>query len=110
MSTREPRIGDGKILAFNLLVWAVMLLASIVFIARFGSNVPSWDDWDQVPTATGHQPVTWEWLWSQHNEHRVPLPRLSFQPCHSAAGPRGQRPQASSRNGPRQQLVQRSSA
>ena len=76
MSTREPRIGDGKILAFNLLVWAVMLLASIVFIARFGSNVPSWDDWDQVPTATGHQPVTWEWLWSQHNEHRVPLPRL----------------------------------
>jgi hypothetical protein len=29
-----------------------------------------------VPTLTGVQPVTWQWLWSQHNEHRVPLPRL----------------------------------
>ena len=29
-----------------------------------------------VPTLTGEQPVTIGWLWSQHNEHRVPLPRL----------------------------------
>ena len=31
-----------------------------------------------VPTLTRNQPVTWGWLWSQHNEHRVPLPRLIF--------------------------------
>jgi hypothetical protein len=31
-----------------------------------------------VPTMTGHQPITWEWLWSQHNEHRVPVPRLLY--------------------------------
>src|SRR3954453_18745037 len=59
-------------------VWAVMLAAALVFIALYGSNVPSGDDWDMVPTLTHHQPVTWEWLWSQHNEHRVPLPRLLF--------------------------------
>jgi hypothetical protein len=29
-----------------------------------------------VPTMTGHQPVTLKWLWSQHNEHRVPVPRI----------------------------------
>jgi hypothetical protein len=53
-----------------------MLAAALTLIVIYGSNVPTWDDWDLVPTATGHRPVTAEWLWSQHNEHRVPLPRL----------------------------------
>ena len=57
-------------------IWAAMFVALLVLVARFGSNVPSWDEWDLVPALTGHQPVTAEWLWSQHNEHRVPLPRL----------------------------------
>jgi hypothetical protein len=57
-------------------VWAVMLFTGLQLIWRFGSNVPSWDDWDLVPTVTGNQPVTADWLWSQHNEHRVPVPRL----------------------------------
>lgn len=55
-----------------------MLATVVLFVARYASNVPSWDDWDMVPVLTRHQPVTWEWLWSQHNEHRVPLPRLLF--------------------------------
>ena len=29
-----------------------------------------------VPGLTGARRVSMEWLWSQHNEHRVPLPRL----------------------------------
>jgi hypothetical protein len=58
--------------------WAAMLVAALLFVSRFGSNVPSWDDWDMIPVLTHHQPVTWDWLWSQHNEHRVPLPRLVF--------------------------------
>ena len=58
--------------------WMAMLLAALLFVGRYGSNVPSWDDWDMVPTLTHAQPVTVEWLWSQHNEHRVPLPRLLF--------------------------------
>jgi hypothetical protein len=56
--------------------WALMLTVALVFVWRFGSNVPSWDDWDMVPTMTGNQPVTWNWLWSQHNEHRIPVPRI----------------------------------
>ncbi|MEJ7914047.1 MAG: hypothetical protein WKF70_12885, partial [Chitinophagaceae bacterium] len=63
----------------RLMVWGtlgVMLAAALAFVWRYGSNVPSWDDWDMVPTMTGHQPVTLEWLWSQHNEHRVPVPRI----------------------------------
>ena len=59
-------------------VWAAMLAGTLAFVAHYASNVPSWDDWDMVPTLTRNQPVTWGWLWSQHNEHRVPLPRLIF--------------------------------
>ena len=56
--------------------WVAMLASALLYVHAFGSNVPSWDDWDMVPTLTHVQPVTAEWLWSQHNEHRVPLPRL----------------------------------
>jgi hypothetical protein len=63
---------------FVLIVWLAMLTAALSFVAIYGSNVPSWDDWDMVPTVTGHQPVTLEWLWSQHNEHRAPVPRLLY--------------------------------
>ena len=56
-------------------------------VARFGSNVPSWDEWDMVPTLTGEQPVSAEWLWSQHNEHRVPLPRLVLLAVNLLGGP-----------------------
>ena len=63
-----------------LLVWGllgVMLMTMLGFVWRYGSNVPFWDGWDMVPPLTGNQPVTLEWLWSLHNEHRVPLPRLT---------------------------------
>jgi hypothetical protein len=69
---------DRPALIFVLLVWAIMFTAALSLIGLKGSNVPSWDDWDMVPTMTGHQPVTLEWLWSQHNEHRDPLPRLVY--------------------------------
>src|SRR5262245_31950639 len=67
-------------------VWVAMLVAALAFVDRYGSNVPSWDGWDMVPTVTRHQPVTVEWLWSQHNEHRVPLPRLLLLGLHRLTG------------------------
>src|SRR5213593_1905318 len=74
MSTLQSRISS----VLPWATWAFMRLAGLLFVAHYGSNVPSWDDWDMVPTLTHNQPVTWEWLWSQHNEHRVPVPRLAF--------------------------------
>ncbi len=61
---------------FVCAVWLLSLLIPLYLVWLYGSDVPSWDDWDMVPAMTGHQPVTASWLWSQHNEHRVPLPRL----------------------------------
>ena len=48
--------------------WAALTAASLALIVAFGSNAPYLDGWDMVPTLTGEQPVTLEWLWSQHNE------------------------------------------
>jgi hypothetical protein len=64
----------------EMFVWGLlgaMFIVMMGFVWWYGSNVPSWDGWDMVPTLTGNQPVTMEWLWSLHNEHRVPLPRLT---------------------------------
>jgi hypothetical protein len=74
MSASRFRLGG--VITWGL--WAAMVTAALFFVARYASNVPSWDDWDMVPTLTGVQPFTWDWLWSQHNEHRVPIPRLIF--------------------------------
>ena len=74
MSASRSRLGAA--IAWG--AWAAMLAAALFFVAHYASNVPSWDDWDMVPTLTRNQPVTWDWLWSQHNEHRVPVPRLIF--------------------------------
>jgi hypothetical protein len=53
-----------------------MLLAALAFIGRYGRNVPYYDDWHLVPIVTGDQAVDATWLWSEHNGHRLPLPRL----------------------------------
>jgi hypothetical protein len=74
VSVSRPRLAA----AFSWSIWAAMLLGALWFVARYSSNVPSWDDWDMVPTLTRNQPITLDWLWSEHNEHRVPVPRLLY--------------------------------
>src|SRR4051794_31707951 len=59
-------------------VWAVMLTFAFEQIARVGRNVPLSEDWLMVPALTGHQPHFWAWVWSQNNEHRLPVPRLVY--------------------------------
>lgn len=49
---------------------------ALAHVGIFASPVPTWDDWDLVPVLTGREPFDLEWLWTQHNEHRIPLPKL----------------------------------
>jgi hypothetical protein len=60
-----------------LLVWAVLTAAALAFVLAFGTNTPYADEWEFVPVLTGHEPAL-PWLWTQHNEHRLPLPRLVY--------------------------------
>src|SRR5262249_54313124 len=54
----------------------IMSLALLLFVYRHGDNVPYFDDWLIVPVLTGHEPVTFGWLWSLKNEHRMPIQKL----------------------------------
>jgi hypothetical protein len=55
------------------------MTASVVyFIRSFGCNVPFWDDWEMVPALSGRVPVTFAFLWEQHSEHRILLPKLIY--------------------------------
>jgi hypothetical protein len=59
-------------------IWAVLSLAGFCFVAVFGLRFPLGDEWHWVGRVTGDEPVTLAWLWSQHNEHRMFLPRLIY--------------------------------
>jgi hypothetical protein len=41
---------------------------------------------DSVRRLCGAEPVTLSWLWSPHNEHRIPLPRLLYLSSYTLAG------------------------
>lgn len=60
-----------------LMVWAAFTLGAVGFVAMIGTNAPYADEWEFVPALLGEEPVL-PWLWQQHNEHRLPLPRLIF--------------------------------
>jgi hypothetical protein len=53
-----------------------MAVALVCFVYQYGDNVPYFDDWFNVPAWTGHEPITLQWLWSQYQEHRMPIQKL----------------------------------
>ena len=53
-----------------------MATALLIFVYHYGHNVPFYDDWMIVSALTGHQPITLQWLWAQHNDHRMPATNL----------------------------------
>ena len=67
-------------------VWALMLLTALAYVAWYPGNVPFFDGWVMVPFLTGAEPVTPAWLWEQHNEHRIPLPKLLLLALYRLSG------------------------
>src|SRR5262245_4830064 len=60
-------------------VSATLFLATLAFARKYAVGVPLWDDYyDTVQVVSGSTPVTLEWLWAQHSEHRIPLAKLSL--------------------------------
>ena len=59
-------------------VWASCFALALGYVAHYGVNFPTWDEYAFLPYTTGVKPITLEWLWSSHNGHRMLLPRLAF--------------------------------
>jgi hypothetical protein len=76
----QARTGPGAVGYAGLFVgavWAGMLLAALGFVWVYATDVPFWpDEWMYVPVLTGNEPLNLDWLWRQHLEHRIPLPKL----------------------------------
>ena len=70
---RTEPIPDRGAFLFVALIWAVMTGVGLVYVVRFGPTVLRWDDYTMVSRITLAEPITLSWLWSQQNEHRIPL-------------------------------------
>lgn len=70
-------------LAVNASSWAILLTGfgaifccAYMMVATY-SPLPFWDGWIEVMSgAEGGNPFSLNWIWSQYNEHRMPIPKL----------------------------------
>jgi hypothetical protein len=59
----------------SLIIGVYVFAATLAMVIHCWSPVPVSDQWDEI--VSGRQ-ITWSWLFSQHNEHRIVFPRLVF--------------------------------
>jgi len=76
-SYQPPAPPTSRTDALPAAVWVALTLAALGFVAAFGHDFPWADEWEFVPALLGAEPVG-PWLWTQHNEHRLPLPRAVY--------------------------------
>ena len=77
-SVQGANEGDRAARIFVWSVWVGLAWWLLHYVNAHAVNMPYYDEWELVPALTGTQPITLEWLWSQHNEHRIFLPRLIY--------------------------------
>src|SRR4051794_16259413 len=84
----DPVFGGGEAgaSAFVWSVWAGSTLLATSFVARYGMNLPLWDDFHIVSVLIDARPFSVEWLWEQCNEHRIAVPKLILLPADRLAG------------------------
>lgn len=83
MELRMPDKPSKRNLALEVLICtlaAIPLIALIVYVNRYGVDLPFLDQWEFIPVLEkfyqGH--LTFSDLWQQHNEHRIFFPRIVF--------------------------------
>lgn len=78
-ATKEPRaftVLDAR--AFVWATWAALTALASFIVWRQGPLLPWSDDWAMIGAVTHAQPMNFSWLWAQHNEHRIVIPKLFF--------------------------------
>ena len=77
-------VGKGRSLRISIaLSYAILLAglltvsAAVYMVIASYSSLPSTDGWEQIDVALrGVNPLSPAWLWAQHNEHRMVIPKL----------------------------------
>ena len=73
--SRWARTRDRAGLAAGWGTWLAMTAALLLYVRHYSRDVPYMDEFDMVPVLTGSAPVTLDWAWSQHHEHRPLISR-----------------------------------
>jgi hypothetical protein len=73
---QSTSLKDRLTTPFVFAIYLIMVLGALFCVIRYGRNVPLAEDWLLVAPLTGNEPDLLNWVWSQNNEHRVPLPKL----------------------------------
>ena len=74
--SRWARTRDRAGLVAGWGTWLAMTAALLLYVRHYSRDVPYMDEFDMVPVLTGSAPVTLDWAWSQHHEHRPLISRL----------------------------------
>jgi hypothetical protein len=75
---RDDISRPSDVLSYVILAGGLLTIAFSLYLVRTTySSLPYWDGWRQIEVAAnGASPVSPSWLWQQHNEHRLVLPKL----------------------------------
>jgi hypothetical protein len=68
----------SKILSYVILLFGMItvILSAYLVVVTY-TSLPHWDEWSQIDFAANRSAQsTLDWLWSQHNQHRLVIPRL----------------------------------
>lgn len=53
-----------------------LYLVYFYYLSRYAVNIPYWDEWIFLSTEAFGTPLSWDWLFQTHNEHRIVLTKL----------------------------------
>lgn len=59
-------------------VWVGMTVGAGIYVGLYGLRMPFADEWQFIDVTTGRAEPTWDWIWSPHNDHRLPLARVVY--------------------------------
>jgi hypothetical protein len=70
--------GLTRALSYAILLGGLItIFVALYLVVTSYSSLPYWDGWRPIEIAAhGYNPVTPAWLWAQHNEHRLVLPKI----------------------------------
>jgi hypothetical protein len=77
-ASRTARALDLLFLLAALAVCAVMSAWAWVYVDRYASTIPYYDDMELAWNIAPGNVTTWETLWRPANEHRIPIPRAIY--------------------------------
>ena len=75
---QTPWLRGSVVLSYALLLGGLLtVFAATYMVVVSYSNLPASDGWEQIDVVLrGVSPLSPAWLWSQHNEHRLVIPKL----------------------------------